>query len=275
MTLSALALVLVYAAHADDKVDVLEEWIEPTCDQIALGAAVAARSVSMCGAQHATDVTWQYQPEQSPLGCHLWVHAWCPDPKAPPYQAPGAVSTPTVYADNDFKGTALVLDGGPHELVTIPVRDGGNWRQKIGSVRVPAGWTLRLCSESGGAGRCSDFTGDNPRLQDTYVNNDAAAYGLVGRGQLPPAYACPRVFENDGFGGKYLDVCADVADLTGGQWNDTISSVLVPAGWTIDLCANAQGSAPCATLTADTRALGSTIVGADKATSIMIKGRPK
>lgn len=263
---------LIALALADGPTpDVQVEWTEPTCADDALLASVTKRLSAVCGGGKAEQITYQYR-ESSSTGCVVWAHAVCAGAPPVAWAPPGAVVRPTLYDDTGFRKLALSLGEGQYDLGSIPQREGGNWNRKAGSVRVPSGWTVRLCAD-GDASRCTDLTGDTTDLGNTYVGNDRARYVTVARGAAT-SEACPRGFEHDGFGGRTLEICGDMPDLRSSQWDNVLSSVLVPAGWVVKLCDGVDGVTPCTEIASDTRRLGDTLVGADRASSIFVVKRP-
>jgi hypothetical protein len=268
-------LLLIGAASAGTEVDVAISWLVPTCEDAVLRRDAEARASRSCPASAVASMTYQYRESKRSTGCEVWLQVWCVPPSSVPgYRAPGAVELPTVYVDKAFKGMAVALPEGSYALASVPLASGGDWNDKAGSVRVPAGWTLRLCQEPGGGGRCSDFTTDIQDLSATLVGNDTATYAQVVRGSLSPLLACPRAFEHDSFHGRSLDFCESLPDLSGGSYNDMFSSMLVPEGWVVRLCDKAGGGAPCKELAADEPRLGDTSVGADKVSSVEVVKRP-
>lgn len=270
-----LPLLLLGAAPAwAGTPDVLLQWTEPTCVDTAVVASARRRLTGVCGDAAVEGSTMQYRVVSN--GCEVWAHAWCG--KAPDAPAPGmtgVVAVPTIYADKDFAGMALALGEGRYLLKDIPMRSGGDWNDKAGSVRVPTGWAVRLCQEAGGAGKCSDFPEDLQDLGTTYVGNDTASWAVVSKGAATGAQRCPRAFEHDNFGGKMLEVCEDQPDLVQIGWNDKISSVVVPPGWAVAVCSNPAGAPPCVELSADTPRLNGTGVEPDTASSLRILRRPR
>ena len=265
-------ITLAVALADGPKPDVLLEWTEPTCGATAVRDSVRKRVRAVCEGAAPASTTGQLE-EISGTGCHIWAHAWCSTTSKPAWEPPGAPAVPTLYNDTAFKGLALVLDEGTHDLSSVPQREVGDWNRKVGSVRVPEGYTVRLCAD-GDLDRCTDATADIPDLAQVFVGNDRARIATVTRGTLPVRVACPRGFENDSFGGKALELCEDAVDLRSSPWNDKLSSILVPPGWTIALCDGVGGVPPCTELTSDTAKLSSTPVGADKVSSARIVKRP-
>ncbi len=270
---ASLLLLAPVALAGDARPDVTVEWVEPTCADAQLQRAAEQRLASVCGATAVETWTYQYRTSAKIKGCAMWLHAWCELPTSvPPFEAPGNVVLPTLYSDKDMRGTALALPTGEYPLLSVPMRDGGDWSRKAGSVRVPQGWTVRLCADL--ASRCTDLVSDHLDLSKTYVGNDQTNWVSVTKGALPSLLSCPRVFEHDNFKGKHLDVCTDQASLEGSSWNNSISSVLVPAGWTLELCGNTGGAAPCKQVSTEVSRMADTVVGADRTSSLRIVKRP-
>jgi len=250
------------------------EWTEGTCADKALLESAQKRAVSVCAGGKVTGMTYQYR-EAAGTGCVVWAHVWCDTGgKTVSWAPPGEVVRPTLYDDTAFRKLALSLGEGTHDLASIPQREGGTWSRKAGSIRVPAGWKVRLCAD-GQPDRCSDVTGDVPDLGAVYVGNDRARIVTVTRGALGEAtIRCPRGFEHDNFTGKFVDVCDGLPDLRSSSWDNTMSSILVPPGWVVKVCDGVEGVPPCAELSTDTRRLSETPVGADKASSVVVVRRP-
>jgi hypothetical protein len=263
------------AVAASPEADVVISWRTATCEDEVIRREAESRAAQSCPASAVDAVTWQYRESSRATGCDLWLHVWCvPPATVPGYRPAGQVVVPTLYLDKGFKGLALALREGSYPLAGLPLVSGGDWNDKASSVRVPAGWTLRLCEEPGGSGRCSDLTGEVADLGSVVVGNDSATSAEVVRGSLAPLLACPRAFEHDSFGGQSLDLCQSMPDLGGGSFNDKFSSVIVPEGWVVLLCDKPNGGAPCKELAADEPRLGNTSVGADKVSSVEVVKRP-
>lgn len=282
MTLSALVLLavsLLPSARAQEA-DVLLTWTTTTCSDAELASEARARGAAVCMGQPPAATTVQYEPSRSAMGCTVWVRGWCgAGTRTAAYAPPSTVTVPTLYPDKDFKGPALQLPAGEIDLRKVPVRDnqpgeGGSWSRKGGSIKVPAGWVVRLCADPGGQGRCSEIDADVADLGTAHVGNDKALWVRITQGPTEALFACPRVYADDNFGGEFLEVCQDWPDLTGSAWNDRVSSVLVPAGWVLRLCQHEGLRAPCSDFDADLARIGSTAVGSDRTTSIQILAKP-
>lgn len=263
---------LVMGAMAAEPNTVSLEWSAPTCADGDLRDESARRARGACGSSRLERWTYQYRVSRTTQGCDVWTVAWC-ETSNMTYAPPGDVSVPTLYSDKEFKGTALAIPDGSWELRDIPLRDGGVWNDKPGSVRVPEGWTVRLCDEPGGTGRCADFKSDMADLRKSLVGNDAASYVMVARGDIEPAHACPLAFEHDNFKGRSLELCDDMLDMRGGSWNDKFNSIMVPPGWQVELCANPLGAGACKVADGDIAKLGETVVGSDKVSSVRVLAR--
>ena len=255
--------------------DVQISWLEPTCADRVMSEEAAQRAGQACRRSQLDAMSYEYREAKHTTGCEVTLHVWCvPPASVPGYEPAGSVVLPTLYADKNHRGLALALPEGTYPLRSIPMRGGGDWNNKASSARVPEGWTLRVCHEPNAGGRCSDLTADESDLGSAYIGNDQASWVVVQKGDMTSAIGCPRAFEHDNFRGKYLEVCSDQPDLRGSSWNDTLSSVLVPVGWTLQVCAGPNGTAPCKELTTDVPKLGDTVVGGDKASSLVIVQRP-
>lgn len=253
--------------------DVSVQWTEPTCADEALVASAGRRAASVCGGPKPERTAISYRTSAAVAGCEVWLSAWCPAVSATPFVPAGSVTVPTAYIDKGYVGLSLVLSVGKHELAEIPFPGGGTWADRIDSVKVPAGYTVRLCHEPRGMGRCTDLVADHAELGMTYVGHDDVTSIEVVRGTLPPIWTCPRVFWDDGFRGKSLDVCDDLISLVGSEWNDKVSSVAVPPGWTVQLCQHPDLQQPCKEVTTDQARLLGAVTG-DQASSIKVT-RPK
>lgn len=248
------------------------QWFAPTCSDTSILVDAERRVRGACGRAPVSRWTYQTRVSDKEQGCTVWAHAWC-TPPAESYEPPGEVRGPTLYNDKDFKGTSLALTMGAWELREVPQRS-STWNDKAGSARVPAGFTLRLCEDPGGAGRCSDIVSDVADLSKIEVGNDKASFAIVANGPLPPLQVCPVAYEHDNFKGKELVICADIVNLTPLEFNDKMNSISVPAGWAVELCAGAGGSPPCKVTDVDIAKLGSTVVKSDRVSSVKITQRP-
>lgn len=262
-------LTLLLTAFAAPTPDVSVQWIEPTCSDEALADAARARSASVCGAAKVDHISFSYRTSRQVAGCEVWLSAWCGEGKPVPFQATGTVTMPTAYPDKDWAGVALALTPGEYDLAELPFPGGGSWNDKLDSVKIPAGYTVRACSDPRGMGRCVDLAADHNDLGMVHVGHDSASSLQVVKGTLPPLYACPRLFHDDNFRGTSWDICEDAVDLTGSSWNDKLSSLLVPPGWTVEICANPRFEAPCKIVTTDLARI-SGAVGADQTSSVRL-----
>ncbi len=253
--------------------DYRASWRELTCDDAVIQAAAKARAAPACGPRKVGWFSVQYRALGG-TGCDVWLAVACEGTVVSTFTGPNHPSLPTLYTDENWGGTSLTLVVGKQDLNLVPVRETTDgWNDKGGSVRVPAGYTVRLCSEPGLNGKCTDFSADHPKLGNTYVGNDNAASAEVVKGTLPSLIACPRVFENDGYGGMFLDVCNDVASWAGTPWNDKISSIQLPPGWVVRVCADADFGGTCTELLQDAWLLRETPTGSDRVTSLQIVRR--
>lgn len=262
------------SAQAADP-DFRASWRELTCGDDVIQASAKARAAPACGARKVGWTSVQYRPVGA-QGCDVWLAVTCEGTITSSFTGPGHPTAPTLYTDDTWGGTMLVLSPGKRNLADVPMRDGDDtWNDKTSAVRVPPGWTVRLCSEPDGNGKCTDLTAEHPKLGNTYVGNDSASSVEVVKGTLSPLLACPRVFENDNYGGMYLDVCHDVASWVGTPWNDKISSIMLPPGWKVRACADADHGGTCTELLGDVWALRDTPVGSDRISSLKIVARGK
>lgn len=264
---------LAFVAQAGES-EYRAEWFELTCDDAVILASAKAKAAPACHGRKVGRTVVQYRPGTKGGGCEVWLHAWCDGTYVGTNTQGADPKVPTIYTDEGGGGTSLPLDVMEMDLGLAPMREGPDtWNDKAGSVKVPAGWTVRLCSEPGGAGRCADFTQAHPKLGNTYVGNDSASWVKVVKGTLPPVFACPRVFENDGYGGMFTEVCNDVSTWVGTPWNDKITSILLPGGWKVRACSETEFTGVCSDIDADVWNARDLSVGNDRITSMKILAR--
>lgn len=151
-----------------------------------------------------------------------------------------------VYQDADFRGRSQALGPGGHDMGGLTV---GN--DAISSLQVPDGWTVTLYEHEHFQGRHRTFTADT-----AYVGTDfddiASSVSVTG-----PAAV---VYEGRDFTGRSQTLTPgryDAQQLTVGT--GTISSLQVPAGWTVKLCTEVGFWGRVTSFTADAPYVGADV----------------
>lgn len=265
-------LLMAGTAHAEDPKGIASlRFFAPTCDDGWIGQQVSLRMVSACGIGRSEKPVVQYIALGDGTGCEVVASVVC-DGGVPPGRLGGQLSYPTVYLSDGQKGWALALMSTEVDLSSVPLRWNTHWGNKANSMRVPAGWTVKLCTEAEGRGVCSLFTSDVRSFNETPIKNDKAMWAEVSAPGEPAPELCPQVFENGNYGGKVVQLCED--GPLPPELDNKVDSVTVPAGWTIELCDKAGDASSCATLSADEPDLNKTAVKKDKASAVRILSRP-
>lgn len=267
----ALVLVALPAAAEAPTPDVSLRFHAPACDDAWIEQQTTRRMASTCGDGEVLATIFQYEPDRDGPGCDVIASAWCSAGMAPT-STDGEVDFPTLYTDQEYRGWALAITASPVDLSALPLKWNAHWGKKAGSLKVPEGWTVKVCTEPDGQGACDLFTADTPKLDESAVKNDKAVWVQAASSAMAPVTMCPQGFEHDNFGGKALELCDDT-DLSTTAFDDKFNSVLVPDGWVLEVCDTREGKG-CATLSADAPKLGSTPVKTDRASWVRVVKRP-
>ncbi|WP_300752578.1 beta/gamma crystallin-related protein [Janthinobacterium sp.] len=165
----------------------------------------------------------------------------------PVTQGAGAV---TVYADANFSGKNQVLQPGRYDMAALGIV--GN--DAISSLKIPAGWSVTLYEHAGFQGRSKRIAADTVMLDDGF-NDLASSIVVENTGGAAPLAA---VFSDGNYSGNRQVLSPGRYDMTALDivGNDTISSIQVPAGWSVTLYEHAGFQGRSKVVTADTPMLG-------------------
>src|SRR6266568_2864974 len=158
-------------------------------------------------------------------------------------------SGPTFYVDAGYSGTAVALGAGSYDLPQLQAAGIAN--DSISSIRVPAGFTVTAYADAGFAGTAWTFTTDDPNLVNTGNNDAISSLRITTTG----ASSGPTFYSDAGYSGTAVPLGAGSYDLpqlqAAGIANDSISSIRVPAGFTVTAYADAGFAGTAWTFTTD------------------------
>ena len=148
---------------------------------------------------------------------------------------------PILFEHDNMRGKRLPLNFSYYDLRSNTAKFG----DKASSVCVPMGWDVTLFEHSNFRGRQLRLTGPI-RIDDLKKNSpDGKNWGdkissvrVSGVLANPAPTACaasPVVYEHDTFRGRNLLVRKDIVSLHTNKMGDKVSSVCVPAGWSLEL----------------------------------------
>jgi len=139
----------------------------------------------------------------------------------------GDIGVVIVYQERDFDGSSQGLLPGGYDVGQLTV---GN--DAISSLRIPGGWAVTLFEKGGFGGRSKTFTTDTPYVGDDFDNITSS---LVVRDPGDPSVVV--VYQDREFHGRSQALPRGRYNLRP-LWNDAISSLHVPTGWTVALYEN-------------------------------------
>ncbi len=134
-----------------------------------------------------------------------------------------------VYDLPNYAGTNICVDTGVSAANVT-----GFWNNRVTSLRVTGGASVRFCQNPNFGGFCNTFSNDVPLL-GAPLNNNASSYDV-----LPPEPNRVCVYDLADYQGDGACFNAGVSnDNLGAVWNDKISSFRLFGGASIRLCQNA------------------------------------
>jgi len=143
----------------------------------------------------------------------------------------------------------VALGAGSYDLPQLQAAGIAN--DSISSIRVPAGFTVTAYADAGFAGTAWTFTTDDPNLVNTGNNDAISSLRITTTG----ASSGPTFYSDAGYSGTAVPLGAGSYDLpqlqAAGIANDSISSIRVPAGFTVTAYADAGFAGTAWTFTAD------------------------
>lgn len=146
----------------------------------------------------------------------------------------------TFYEHTNFQGSSHTIDSD------WSYTHNQGWNDQISSVAVPQGWKVVLYEHNWG-GRSMTLTSDwTANSWNDFWNDRVSSIRVI-----PPVYGhCGTrtrteaqgitLFEHSDFGGARTFITQTTNDLTRFQWNDAVSSIAVPAGWSVVLYEHAN-----------------------------------
>jgi hypothetical protein len=173
-----------------------------------------------------------------------------------PGHAPGAgapladpvAETPRVcvYDLANYDGANICVNAGQSDA-----RIASTWNNRVSSLRVEGGASIRLCQNPSYGGFCNIFAADRPVLGEA-LNNKASFYDV-----LPPDPARVCVYDLPDFRGAGRCVNAGVSDpAVAAAWNDRVSSLRVFGNARIRLCQDPDFGGFCNVFTNHVASLG-------------------
>lgn len=167
-----------------------------------------------------------------------------------------------IYQSAGFSRSVQALYPGSYNASDLEI---GN--DKLSSLRVPSGWSVKLYADSGYSGSSITVTGDVVDLSALGFDDKTSSIKVTG-----PSNSFPVVYKGSGYSGASLTLRPGVYntkdDLTG-IGNNAISSISVPSGWSVTLYENEKFGGSSVTYTSSASSLGSFN---DETTSIKVVG---
>ncbi len=155
-------------------------------------------------------------------------------------------NNPTIFQHVDFQGEQYQVTRPIHDLSRIRFND------EISSICVPRGWTMTVYEHANyqgrsltikGQGSLRDLRYDTPDGRDW---NDRISSISFGRGDEINRICedAPIIFQHVDFEGREYRLTDSIHDLSRIRFNDEISSICVPKGWSLIVYqhANYQGN---------------------------------
>ncbi len=149
----------------------------------------------------------------------------------------------TVYKNSDFTGESMILTKDWN--LTMSNNDYLKWNDKVNSIRVPEGWSIRIYKQSDYWGStyldladdwsCDDYSGWSnqissikvfpPSNQSSYSNNHGNNNARV------------KIYKTDNYNGESKVIQTNwnltVSHDDYMKWNDKVNSIIVPEGWSV------------------------------------------
>lgn len=162
-----------------------------------------------------------------------------------------------LYEHPNFGGQGLALWEDQTEL--------GRWiNDSVTSIQVPAGQVVSVWQYAGFTGRCETFKAGDGDLRDNHIGDNTISSFKVGQ-------VCPvTVFTAGWYGGEVWNAIGDVADarqIAGGRFDNTISSIRVPAGMKIAVYRDINFTGLCETIVGTDGDLSNNRIGNDTISS--------
>jgi hypothetical protein len=172
-----------------------------------------------------------------------------PGPAPGPGPGPGPVGARVCVYDLPNYGGAHVCVNAGHSDATV----GGVWNDRVSSLRVYGGASIRLCQRANYGGVCNIFNSDKSALGFA-LNNQASSYDV-----MPPAPNRVCVYDLPHYQGDGVCVNAGASANNMGPWNDRVTSLRIFGSAHVRLCQNPGFGGLCNQFTNDVPILGSAL----------------
>ncbi len=181
-----------------------------------------------------------------------------PDTGVTPTPTPVITRTPTpvpsingvvFYQDADFKGKAVMLSAGNYTLAQL--QGAGISDNSVSSLRVPAGWIVEIYQNNNFGGTKWTFTADTSYVGSA-CNDQMSSVKII----------APQVtfYQHADYAGTAVSLSKGNYTLAqlqaAGIPNDWVSSLRIPAGWTVEIYQNDNFGGTKWTFTADISYVG-------------------
>lgn len=166
-------------------------------------------------------------------------------PPAPPSPTPGTARV-CVFDLPNYQGASVCVNAGHSDNAIGPV-----WNNKVTSLRVHNGASIRLCQNANFGGFCNVFSSNRPLL-GAALNNKASSYDV-----MPPHPKRVCVYDLPNYQGASVCVNPGASDnAINPPWNNRVTSLRVFGGAHIRLCQNTNFVGFCNVFTSDVPTLG-------------------
>jgi hypothetical protein len=165
-----------------------------------------------------------------------------------------ATGGPTFYPNANYGGTGVTLGAGSYGIAQMQAA--GITNDAISSIQVPAGYSIVAYADGDFTGTSWTFAASNPNLANTGNDNTISSF-VITRTAVGPTF-----YPNASYGGTGVtlaDGSYGIAQMqAAGITNDAISSIQVPAGFTVVAYADGDFTGTSWTFTADNPNLATT-----------------
>lgn len=169
-----------------------------------------------------------------------------------------------LWTDANFSGTRMVVHGDL-DFNFLNGTPKGNLNDKISSVKVFNGASIKLYADAQFAGGFLDVSQNISNLGDFGFNDKASALSWGSTASMGAGFTCAdftshcvEIYSDANFLGSRFTIFGDldINDLWSMGWNDAISSVRVFNGAWLRLCTDHGWSGGCIDITSDVSYLG-------------------
>lgn len=180
-----------------------------------------------------------------------------------PASAQSSATVATLYGAPNYLGGQRPLSNG--EMVDFT---GNTWDDAASSIRVTPGTIVALYRDPELTGICEELTADDPNLANNRIGDNQVSTIHVGARCYTPV---ARLYRDLNFTGESRVVGLlhswEGQDLRRSDFNDTATSIRVPAGQTIAVYEHTKFQGRCETFTASDTDLRNNFVGNDSISS--------